>query len=307
MIDTLTLGQLRTFVAIAEAGGFRAGALRLRRAQSAVSHAVASLEAELDLALFDRSGRRPVLTPAGIALLEDARAVLLKVDTMRARAQGVGRGLELELPVVVDTLFPLPLVGDALLALHRRYPSVRTQLQVAPLGGPLVALLDGRCALAVTVGDDLNDARLIKEPLGNVTVVPVVAAKHALADRIRPRARLRLEDITEYMQIVLSDPTPMSTGRDFNVLSPQTCRVGTQEAKLALIEADLGWGRLPLWTVRKALDDGRLVKFPSRSIGPAGESREQAYVVHRRDRVRGPAATALRDELLARHAADGGN
>lgn len=69
MIDALTLGQLRTFVAIAEAGGFRAGAARLRRAQSAVSHAVASLEQELGIALFDRDGRRPVLTPAGTALL----------------------------------------------------------------------------------------------------------------------------------------------------------------------------------------------------------------------------------------------
>lgn len=302
MIDALTLGQLRTFVAIAEAGGFRAGAARLRRAQSAVSHAVASLETELGITLFDRSGRRPVLTPAGSALLEDARGVLLKVDTMRARAQGVGMGLELELPVVVDTLFPLPLVGKALVALHERYPSVRAQLQVAPLGGPLMALLDDRCALAVTVGDELNDPRLSKDPLGTVTVVPVVAASHALAERVRPRARLRLDDITEHLQIVLSDPTPMSSGRDFYVLSPQTCRVGTQEAKLALIEAGLGWGRLPLWTVKQALDDGRLVQLPARGLGPAGESRQQAYVAHRRDRVLGPAATALRDELLTGHA-----
>lgn len=299
MIDALTLGQLRTFVAIAEAGGFRAGAARLRRAQSAVSHAVASLEAELGIMLFDRSGRRPVLTPAGTALLEDARAVLLKVDTMRARAQGVGMGLELELPLVVDTLYPLPLVGRALLAVHARYPSVRAQLQVAPLGGPPVALLEGRCVLAVTVGDDLHDPRLTKEPLGTVPVVPVVAASHPLADRARPRARLRLEDITEHLQIVLSDPTPMSTGRDFNVLSPQTWRVGTQEAKLALIEAGLGWGRLPLWTVQKSIREGRLVQLPSRSLGPAGESREQAYVAHRRDRVLGPAASALRDELMS--------
>lgn len=299
MIDALTLGQLRTFVAIAEAGGFRAGAARLRRAQSAVSHAVASLEAELGIMLFDRSGRRPVLTPAGTALLEDARAVLLKVDTMRARAQGVGMGLELELPLVVDTLYPLPLVGRALLAVHARYPSVRAQVQVAPLGGPPVALLEGRCVLAVTVGDDLHDPRLTKEPLGTVPVVPVVAASHPLADRARPRARLRLEDITEHLQIVLSDPTPMSTGRDFNVLSPQTWRVGTQEAKLALIEAGLGWGRLPLWTVQKSIREGRLVQLPSRSLGPAGESREQAYVAHRRDRVLGPAASALRDELMS--------
>jgi DNA-binding transcriptional LysR family regulator len=300
MIDALTLGQLRTFVAIAEAGGFRAGAARLRRAQSAVSHAVASLEQELGITLFDRSGRRPALTPTGTALLEDARAVLLKVDTMRARAQGVSQGLELELPVIVDTLFPLPVACAALQAVHVRYPSVRVQLQVAPLGGPLDALLDGRCTVAITVGNDLHDPRVKKEALTAIPIVPVVSSGHPLGASLRARKRLGAEEIGEHLQIVLIDPTPLSAGRDFNVLSPRTWRVGTQEAKRALIEAGVGWGRLPLWTLEDALRDGRLLRLPSRSLGPAGESTEQAYVAHRRDRVLGPAARAFREELLCR-------
>lgn len=300
MIDTLTLGQLRTFVAIAEAGGFRAGAARLRRAQSAVSHAVASLEEELGITLFDRSGRRPVLTPAGTALLEDARAVLLKVDTMRARAQGVSQGLELELPVIVDTLFPLPVACAALSAVHARYPSVRVQLQVAPLGGPLDALLDGRCAVAITVGNDLHDPRVKRERLTAVPVVPVVSGSHPLGASLRARRRVGVDDIGEHLQIVLIDPTPLSAGRDFNVLSPRTWRVGTQEAKRDLIEAGVGWGRLPLWTVEAALRDGRLLRLGARNLGPAAETSEQAYVAHRRDRVLGPAARAFREELLGR-------
>lgn len=300
MIDTLTLGQLRTFVAIAEAGGFRAGAARLRRAQSAVSHAVASLEQELGLTLFDRSGRRPVLTPAGTALLEDARAVLLKVDTMRARAQGVSQGLELELAVVVDTLFPLPLASAALCEAHMRYPSVRAQLHVAPLGGPLEALLEERCAVAVTVGNDLHDPRLQKEPLATIPIVPVVASDHPLGVSLRSRKRLQAQDIGDHLQIVLIDPTPLSTGRDFNVVSPRTWRVNTQEAKRALIEAGVGWGRLPLWVVEDALQDGRLLRLPARSLGPAAQTSEQAYVAHRRDRVLGPVASAFREELLRR-------
>lgn len=300
MIDALTLGQLRTFVAIAEAGGFRAGAARLRRAQSAVSHAVASLEQELGIALFDRDGRRPVLTPAGTALLEDARAVLLKVDTMRARAQGVSQGLELELSVIVDTLFPLPLACAALQAVHARYPSVRVQLQVAPLGGPLDALLEGRCSVAITVGNDLHDPRVKKEPLTTVPIVPVVSSSHRLGASLRARKRLSADDVGEHLQVVLIDPTPLSARRDFNVLSPRTWRVGTQEAKQALIEAGVGWGRLPLWTVETALRDARLLRLVASNLGPAGEAREQAYVAHRRDRVLGPAGRAFREEVLGR-------
>lgn len=90
MLDALTLDQMRIFVAIAETGSFRAAAARLSRVQSALSHAVANLKAELGVSLFDRSGHRPVLTPAGRSLLSDARAILLKTDTMRARARGLG-------------------------------------------------------------------------------------------------------------------------------------------------------------------------------------------------------------------------
>ena len=55
MLDPLTLDQLRVFVAVVEEGSFRAAAKRLGRVQSAVSHAVAGLETELEVALFDRS------------------------------------------------------------------------------------------------------------------------------------------------------------------------------------------------------------------------------------------------------------
>jgi len=113
MLDPLTLDQMRSFVAVVENGSFRAAARRLARVQSAVSHAVANFEAALGVTLFDRSERRPQLTAEGRALLADARAILLKVDALRARARGLGEGVELGLSLVVDTLFPMPAVGAA--------------------------------------------------------------------------------------------------------------------------------------------------------------------------------------------------
>src|SRR5918998_5182964 len=153
MLDALTLDQMRTFVAIAETGSFRAAAAGLSRVQSAVSHAVANLEAALGVALFDRSGHRPVLTPEGEALLANARDILLRVDAMRARARGMGEGVELELSLVVDVLFPVATIGAALAEMRATYPSVAIRLAVEPLGGPLAALIERRSALAVTVGE----------------------------------------------------------------------------------------------------------------------------------------------------------
>ena len=134
MLDALTLDQMRNFVAVVEAGSFRAAATRLSRAQSAVSHAISNLEGQLGVTLFDRSGHRPTLTPEGHALLADARAILLKVDTMRARATGLGEGLELALGIALDPQFPLSLAAAALKDLHDAYPSVSVRLWSAPLG-----------------------------------------------------------------------------------------------------------------------------------------------------------------------------
>lgn len=294
MLDALTLDQIRMFVTVAEAGSFRSGATRLLRAQSAVSHAIANLETQLGVHLFDRSGHRPTLTLAGQALLEDAHAVLLKVDFMRARARGLGEGVEVELSLVVDTLYPLHIVAAALKALRDAQPSVRLRLAIEPLGGPLQALRNKRCDLAIMAGEDFLDPRIDTEALQSVPIVAVAAANHPLARR---RKALTGVDLADHVQIVLEDPTALSEGRDFGVLSPQTLRVGTQDAKHALILAGVGWGRLPQWAVARELADKQLVPLAATALGPQGVAHVQTYLAHRTDRTLGVAATALRGAL----------
>ena len=299
MLDALTLDQIRMFVTVAEAGSFRAGATRLLRAQSAVSHAIANLEAQLDLRLFDRSSHRPTLTPAGQALLEDARAVLLKVDFMRARARGLGQGVEIELSLMVDTLFPLPLLAAALKELHEMQPAVRLRLAIEPLGGPVQALRDQRCDLAIIAGEDFLDPRIETEALCRVPFIAMAAAQHPLAQHRKALTRVELAD---HLQIVLEDPSPLSEGRDFGVLSARTLRVATQDAKRALILGGVGWGRLPHWSVERELADGQLVPLNAPALGPKGVAHTQTYLARRADRALGMAALALR-EALHRHVA----
>ncbi|USE78693.1 LysR family transcriptional regulator [Cupriavidus gilardii] len=303
MLDALTLDQLRTFATVADAGSFRAAAAKLGRVQSAVSHAIANLETQLGVALFDRSARRPVLTAEGQALLVNARDILLRVDAMRARARGLGQQLELELSVVVDTLFPLGQISAALEAMRDRYPSVAIRLAVEPLGGPLAALLEQRATLAVMVGEGFRDPRVALQALSSTEVVAVVSARHPLASR-RRGPPLGIADLADHLQIVQSDPTPLSAGRDFGVLSPQTCRVNTQDTKYALILSGLGWGRLPRWLVERDLREGRLVRVATTSLGRDARVLYEAYLAHRVDQPLGPAAQAFR-EALTRIAAQG--
>jgi len=106
LLDGVSLDQLRTYIAAADEGSFSAAGRRLRRAQSVVSQTLANLEGQLGVKLFDRRGRCPVLTDQGRALLADARAVAGGVDLFKARAKCFAGGLEPELSVTVDFIFP---------------------------------------------------------------------------------------------------------------------------------------------------------------------------------------------------------
>src|SRR5216117_600190 len=149
MLDGVSLDQLRTFIAAADAGSFSAGARQLRRAQSVVSQTLANLEAQVGVKLFDRSRRAPVLTREGVALLAEARAVVGGMDVFKARAKGLSDGLEPELCAVVDVVFPLERLTTAVAAFQEEFPAVPLRLYVEALGAVLQPVLDGRCALGV--------------------------------------------------------------------------------------------------------------------------------------------------------------
>src|SRR5438270_8757688 len=107
MLDGLTLDQLRTFIAAAEQGSFSSAGRKLKRAQSVVSHTLANLEGQIGVRLFDRSARYPRLTDQGKELLQAARDVADGVDGFKARARTMREGLEPELSVAIDVVYPM--------------------------------------------------------------------------------------------------------------------------------------------------------------------------------------------------------
>ncbi|MFJ5370330.1 LysR family transcriptional regulator, partial [Bosea sp. CER48] len=287
MLDALSLDQMRMFLAVAESGSFRAAALRLGRVQSAVSHAIARLEDELGIALFDRSGHRPALTAEGKALLANARDVLLRVDAMRARARGLRDGVELELSLTVDVLFPPDLVGIALTEMSHAFPSVAIRLSAEALGGPITALLEQRSQIAIIVGESFRDPRIAVEALTSIEMIAVVATSHPLARQAGPLDAAALAD---HLQIVQFDRSPLTEQRDIGVISPRTCRVGGQDIKQAMILAGLGWGRLPGWLAAGDLASGRLARVETGVLGRRAQLPAEAYIGHRLDAPLGPAA-----------------
>lgn len=295
MLDGLTLDQMRVFVTVAETGSFRAASMRLSRVQSAISHAIGNLEAQLEVELFDRSGHRPQLTPAGASLLADVRALLIKVDAVRARARGLGQGVELEITVALDPQFPLPVLGRALNTLCETYPAVTFRILSTPLGASFEALLEGECDLAIS-GIDLINPAIELEALMTVRRAAVVARGHPLAQAVD--APLSTTTLADHIQIVGEDPSALTGKRDYGVVSPSRWRVADNLTKKTLILSGVGWGSLPLWMIERELQEGDLVRLPVAAFTKGGESTTQTYLARRTDRPLGPAGAAFRKALL---------
>jgi DNA-binding transcriptional LysR family regulator len=258
MLDGISLDQLRAFIAAVDEGSFSAGARRLNRAQSAVSELVSNLEAQIGVQLFDRSERYPKLTAAGGLLVADARAVIGNINVLKARAKGISGGLEPELSAVIDVLFPIEAVADSASEFQARFPRTPLRLYVEALGGAYQLVLDGRCSLGV-VGS-LPDApvSMSVEPLPAVDMIMVAARGHPLSKLtgIIPKSEL-----VKHVQLVLTDRSELTQGREFGVISPLTWRLSDLYAKHSFLLKGLGWGGMPLHAVKQDLKNKRLVKL----------------------------------------------
>ena len=295
-MEPLTFDQIRVFLAVAERGSFSAAAKELRRAQSAVSYAIANLERQLRVSLFDRGGRRPVMTAAGRALLGDARRVAQDADGMIARALGLARGLEPELTLVVDCMYPLPQIARSLERFRAEFPSVPPRLYVETLGAVPKLVIDGAAALGITGWMPEGEHGLVAAALGSIKLVCVVAAAHPLAERKGP---VPTSVLREHVQLVLSDRSPLTAGRDLMVLATQTWRIGDLGAKHAMLVQGLGWGNMPAHMVAEDLAAGRLVAIrPAEFAAGDGSLELPMKLVHRADRPLGPAARWIASDLL---------
>jgi DNA-binding transcriptional LysR family regulator len=263
--EGLTLDQLRLFLAVIDAGGFSAASRSLRRAQSAVSYGIANLERQLGVALFDRGGRKPVLTAPGEELAAEARAVCAQVDRLRARAHGIAEGVEPRLALAVDQIFPLPALVAALRAFSERFPTVAFTLHSEALGAVAEQVASGACSVGIGAAVPRWPEGIERRPLARVPMVHVAARTHPLARR---RGPLPGNVVSEYVQIVLADRSRLSADYEIGVFSRKRWRILDLTAKHALLRAGLGWGGMPLHVVADDLAKKRLVRLDLEEAGP---------------------------------------
>jgi DNA-binding transcriptional LysR family regulator len=293
MLQSVSFDQLRMFAAAADEGSFSAAARRVQRTQSAVSEAILSLEAQLGVVLFDRAGRYPTLTKEGAVLLADARAVITGVDAMKARAKGIAGGLEAELMAVVDVFLPIEVIAETARAFRIQFPATPLRLYVEALGAAVQPVLDRRASFGVVGSLPTLPPGLIKERMFDVKLMMVAAASHPLALH---RGTIPKEELARHVQLVLTDRSDLSEGRNIGVMSPSTWHLADLFAKHAFLLCGLGFGGMPAHTVAKDLAEGRLVEL-SIEEAPAGGLPLPMFAIYREGEPPGPAGRWMIERL----------
>jgi len=260
---SFTSDNVQVFLAVLDHGSFSAAARALHRVPSAVSMAIANLEAELDLSLFDRSGREPQPTPAARSLEPQARLLAAQLQQLQVQALALTQGLENRLTLAIaPELLAAPWSGP-LATLAQDYPQLEVEVLAAPQADALSLLHSGRAQLALVFERPSLDGREAFQEVANEMMVAVIAPGHPVL--AGAGGRLREDHLRTTRQVVVS-------GRDLATRDPRfefarhVWRTDNALAALSLITAGLGWGWLPRNFARPHVAAGALVEIPFENL-----------------------------------------
>jgi DNA-binding transcriptional LysR family regulator len=279
----VSLDQWRTLVTVVEAGGYARAADTLHRSQSSVTYAIQTLERQLGVAVFDRSGRKARLTAAGAALLGRARRILAESDQAQALAADLARGWEPEIRLVVDAAFPLDWLIAALEEFTPGCRGTRIQLSEVVMSGTDEALLEGRADLAVATSVPPG---FIGDKLVDIEFVAVAGAGHALARR----PGLGIDDLRGERQIVIRDSGVRIRRDDGWLGADDRFTVSQLGTARTLVAAGIGFAWLPRHMVDAGLASGELVALP---LDRGAVRSVPFHLILARSDEAGPAAGAL--------------
>jgi DNA-binding transcriptional LysR family regulator len=288
-----TLEHWHVLQAIVEHGSFAKAAEALHRSQSSVSYMVARLQEQLDVPLLAIEGRKAQLTEAGRVLLAQARRLLDDARALEQHARNLKAGWEAEIRLVVDGLFPRPLLTRVLHEVDAGCPQSRVQLSETVLSGAEDALL--RHEADVVICNSVPQG-FLGDPLMDIEFIAVAHPEHALHRLAREQSReLTLDDLARELHIVVRDSG--TQGRDDGWLgSTRRWTVTSGSTRLALMRAGLGFGWAPLAHIEDDLAAGRLKPLPLRE----GRCRKRTlYLVLAEPRDAGPGARRVAEIIRA--------
>jgi LysR family transcriptional regulator for metE and metH len=254
----LDVRHLRLVAAVVDTGSVTAAAKVLHLSQPALSHQLRDVEERLGTELFQRQGRRMLLTSPGKRVLEAARKVVAEVEAAEAEVSQLARPSQGLLRLATECYTAYHWLPGVLRRFSARHPGVEVRIAVDATRRPVDALLSGELDLGI-VSEPVKHRRLTGAPLFEDELLAVMAPDHPLARK----AVLHAADFAREHVLLYSIPLTESTLFQ-QVLVPagvtpaRVSRVELTEAMIEMAKAGLGVGLLARWAVAPELAKGTL-------------------------------------------------
>lgn len=287
----VSIEQLAAFAAAAEHGSFSAAGRALGKAQSAVSTQVANLEIDLGVQLFDRSGRNPVLTPAGARLLPEARVILDRRTHLIGVAASLEAHVENRLTVAFDELYPESAIGRLCADFAGHFPHVELHLLFPMVEDVGRLVLDGKAELGLMWRQEQLPAELGFQTLGWMPLQLVCGRDHALA-----RGPVGWEDLKRNRQLMVAGRGGGPEKRRLRVAA-EVWWVESHWVILQILRQGVGWALIPGHIVQNS---PLLPELATPALQfDRGDHPVALEMVWHKHRPTGPAAQWLRGRLAA--------
>jgi DNA-binding transcriptional LysR family regulator len=291
-VPRITLDQWAALVAVVEQGGYAQASRHLHRTQSTVTYTIQKLEQQLDLKVFERHGRRSVLSAAGQVLYRRGKALLDDATRIERSAAGLAQGWEAEIRLAVEAIFPTWLLLRALGQFGVEHPDIRIELVEAVLGGVEEAITEGRVDFMVGT---LVPGGFIGDSLMQVRFVCAAAPAHPLHHLGRP---VELEDLRAHRHLVVRDSS-VRRARSGGWLNERRWTVSNKATSIRAACMGLGFAWFAEENIREELDTGTLRRLP---LTEGSERFAMLYLVYA-DRVAAGPGTRRLVEILREHVA----
>ena len=259
-----TLDEWEILQAVVQLGGFAPAAKQLNRSQSTISYAIARLQEQLGIKIFEMKGRRAHLTDLGRILLADVEAHLAGFHQVEQRARSLASGGESEVRLSVDSIYPNSRLFSALAEFARLFPYVQPKLRQSTFLSADFEFSVNNAQLCIT---GLVSREFFIKPILAIGMISVASKNHPL---LAVKRKLNRPDLMQHTLVVIEGTASGTLKHQPRVPAQRVLQVTSIEAAIDAVRSGLCFGWLPKYRIESDLNDGDLLPLGL----PTGGTRE---------------------------------
>ncbi|QLE86604.1 LysR family transcriptional regulator [Shewanella sp. Scap07] len=231
---------LQCFIAAADTGSFTAAGKRVGKHLATVSGNIARLEDELGVLLFDRDGKYPQLTEAGLNLYDGAKVVVDSVERFSRNASQLSLGLPASFTIAIDENMAFEPIAKLVSKAQQQWPFIRFSVFSKGVDDIFAAVRQGKVDLALTPTVEGNSQFYEFQAIGHLNILLVCAKSHPLARK----RQVSNDELMAHTQILSQSLTDQQALYQVIKMSPTVCFANGYSNMMQLVESGVGWAML---------------------------------------------------------------